>query len=296
MSTAQLSDQQVRDLGVKLKSSRESQRRDIADAAFRIALSPSQLRALEAGDRRPFYSTNYFLQAVERYASFLGVTLPELASYRAQTSPSSVRDANPGSSDPPQPDGDAFKDALGQSGKARAVSAPMPTAPLPQSLDAAPKRSPQLARLVMIGAAVIALAAVVSLQDNTSPPASKKVAEPMAAAEPATPSTTVTTTAATTEAAPTTATATPAPEQDGRIQSSINGWVQIVSKSGEKSNLRIAAGENIDFIADETAAVVIGRPEKATLTVRGKTIDLRQHTVDKEGSPRALVIIGDILR
>lgn len=79
MSPVHLSKEQVQHIGALLKSSREAQGENLAEVAFRIALSPSQLRAIESGDLRPFYSPGYFLQAAERYASFLNVVLPQRA-------------------------------------------------------------------------------------------------------------------------------------------------------------------------------------------------------------------------
>ena len=77
MPSAQLSEAQLQALSEQLKSTRERRGDNLADAAFKIALSPSQLRAIEATDLRPFYSTGYFMQAVERYANYRGVSLPE---------------------------------------------------------------------------------------------------------------------------------------------------------------------------------------------------------------------------
>ena len=76
MTNVQLSEAEIAAISGLLKSARESRGDNLAEAAFKIALSPSQLRAIEAGDLRPFYSTGYYLQAVERYANYLGVTLP----------------------------------------------------------------------------------------------------------------------------------------------------------------------------------------------------------------------------
>ena len=76
MTNVQLSEAEIAAISGLLKSARESRGDNLAEAAFKIALSPSQLRAIEAGDLQPFYSTGYYLQAVERYANYLGVTLP----------------------------------------------------------------------------------------------------------------------------------------------------------------------------------------------------------------------------
>ena len=75
MAPLQLSEQQITTIAETLKAAREQKGENLADAAFRIALSPSQLRAIESGDLRPFYSPEYFLQAAQRYADFLGATL-----------------------------------------------------------------------------------------------------------------------------------------------------------------------------------------------------------------------------
>jgi transcriptional regulator with XRE-family HTH domain len=76
MTNVQLSEAEIAAISGLLKSARESRGDNLAEAAFKIALSPSQLRAIEAGDLQPFYSTGYYLQAVDRYANYLGVTLP----------------------------------------------------------------------------------------------------------------------------------------------------------------------------------------------------------------------------
>jgi cytoskeletal protein RodZ len=76
MTNVQLSETEIATISGLLKSARESRGDNLAEAAFKIALSPSQLRAIEAGDLRPFYSTGYFVQAAERYATYLGVALP----------------------------------------------------------------------------------------------------------------------------------------------------------------------------------------------------------------------------
>lgn len=75
MASQQLSEQQLKAIAETLKAAREEKGENLAEAAFRIALSPSQLRAIESGDLRPFYSPGYFLQAAQRYADFLGVAL-----------------------------------------------------------------------------------------------------------------------------------------------------------------------------------------------------------------------------
>ncbi len=75
MASQQLSEQQLKTIAETLKAAREEKGENLAEAAFRIALSPSQLRAIESGDLRPFYSPGYFLQAAQRYADFLGVAL-----------------------------------------------------------------------------------------------------------------------------------------------------------------------------------------------------------------------------
>jgi cytoskeleton protein RodZ len=77
MTNVQLSEAEIAAISGLLKSARERRGDNLAEAAFKIALSPSQLRAIEAGDLRPFYSTGYYLQAVERYASYLGIALPD---------------------------------------------------------------------------------------------------------------------------------------------------------------------------------------------------------------------------
>lgn len=339
MSTAQLSDQQVLELGAKLRSARESQGKNLSEAAFRIALSPSQLRALESGDRRPFYSTHYFLQAVDRYADYLDVTLAELAAYRPEAQSRAAMQREDAEHSERVTDSDVSVAANSPILK-RSVSAPAAAASIAVGATISQRRHPALAVLA-VSAAVVGLSAAVSMKDSITPsiPVAITAEPPPAAATPAQASEPTATASAAdaskpaiSNAAPASPPSSPAPQaaiaqaasaqaaprssapqstgtppmaaipkrasaindKDGRIESSANAWVQIVSKSGEKSNLRISAGESIEFASGETAAVVIGQPEKATLTVRGKSVDLRQYASSKDGSSRALVIIGDI--
>lgn len=76
MTAAQLSPEQAKLIGDLLKNTREQQGKNINDVAYQIALSPAQLRAIEAADLRPFYSHSFFYQAAERYAKFLNISLP----------------------------------------------------------------------------------------------------------------------------------------------------------------------------------------------------------------------------
>ena len=93
MTNVQLSEAEIAAISGLLKSARESRGDNLAEAAFKIALSPSQLRAIEAGDLRPFYSTGYYLQAVERYATYLGVALPAREPPAAEVSEAIAQEA-----------------------------------------------------------------------------------------------------------------------------------------------------------------------------------------------------------
>jgi len=79
MPSEQMPRDHAQAIGLALKQAREGKGESLAEAAFRIALSPSQLRAIESADVTPFYSASYYRQAVERYASFLGVSLNDIA-------------------------------------------------------------------------------------------------------------------------------------------------------------------------------------------------------------------------
>ncbi|MFM8631954.1 MAG: RodZ domain-containing protein [Betaproteobacteria bacterium] len=93
MTNVQLSEAEIAAISGLLKSARESRGDNLAEAAFKIALSPSQLRAIEAGDLRPFYSTGYYLQAVERYAAYLGVAVPAREPPAAEVSEAIAQEA-----------------------------------------------------------------------------------------------------------------------------------------------------------------------------------------------------------
>lgn len=318
MSTAQLSDEQVCELGAKLKAAREALTKDISDAAYRIALSPSQLRALESGDRRPFYSTHYFLQACERYARFLGVTAAEIEAYRAQIQSSALSRNDVPIEDLPEPPAAAPHAFTHTASTPMVANKPAPAAASNDDFNA-PKRAfhKRLSPAALaFFAAVIVLVAVISLKQD--PPTLNMASAPMPAAAPDAANTpapaqeqapasggltsaAIASTATSTSTAAATASPTPAAssssDKDSYIESTAGAWIQIVSRSGEKTNQRIIAGDKLAFVSSETAAVVIGQPEKATLTVRGKSVDLRQYSSSSsEGATRALVIISNIPR
>lgn len=131
MTNVQLSEAEIAAISGLLKSARESRGDNLAEAAFKIALSPSQLRAIEAGDLRPFYSTGYYLQAVERYAAYLGVALPAREPPAAEVSEAIAQEAP--KSEAATADAAATDTAVADAPPAAEVSSTASTALAPES-------------------------------------------------------------------------------------------------------------------------------------------------------------------
>ena len=70
-------------------------------------------------------------------------------------------------------------------------------------------------------------------------------------------------------------------------------WVQIVKTNGEKINLKTEPGQKIEFLSGDTVAIAFGQPEKASLTIQGKSVNLAPF-VTQDSPPRALVILNRI--
>ena len=70
-------------------------------------------------------------------------------------------------------------------------------------------------------------------------------------------------------------------------------WVQIVKTNGEKVNISAEVGKPVDFQSEGTAAVIFGRPDKASLRIKGKSIDVTQFVIN-DSPKRALVILNQI--
>ena len=70
-------------------------------------------------------------------------------------------------------------------------------------------------------------------------------------------------------------------------------WVQIVKANGEKVNIKAEPGKPVDFQFEGTAAVIFGRPDKASLRIKGRFIDVTQFVIN-DSPRRALVILNQI--
>lgn len=315
MSPVQLSEPQAQAIGETLKSAREERGDNIAEAAFKIALSPSQLRAVEAGDLRPFYSPNYFLQAAQRYANLLGVQLP---------APPEIPEPAPQSPDvsaaEPPPS------LAAQTGNAEDTPSPqialepvaLETLTVDQQHAAAPAVEPPRIQPVggglrwgwiAFGAAVLITLGILKISLEPPPKPELKVtattisAAPLAeeikpaAAEVKPPAFDIKPTTA--EVKPAAAPPNTRPPQtatsqnDGALIVQTSTWVQIVKNSGEKINLKTEPGQKVEFLSTETAAVVFGQPEKANLTIQGKAVNLAPF-ITQDSPPRALVIVNRI--
>lgn len=375
MASPQLHEQQIQSIASALKAAREQQGENLAEVAFRIALSPSQLRAIEAGDLQPFYSPGYFLQAVQRYADFLGVTLPSVEP-EPSAPPSPERVAAPDSNDQTQSATDESattdkpvipaSDRSGETVEPDSVNAQHPQAdhltPHAQHQSDGPHHSTEeprrglpwgwvafgTAALIALGILKISLekpaptqepiasAEPTKAQDSATPtteppstatapagnapavaattsapsPSAAPKAPPTASPTPTTAPVATTTTAKAGAVAPMTSTtpaagpatnttkgtsSTPvaAAKNDSQLESQASTWVQLVKSNGEKVNLKVEPGQTIDFPSATTAAIVFGQPDKATLKVQGKTVNISPF-VTTDTPPRALVILNQI--
>lgn len=329
MSPVQLSESQVQAIGEALKSAREKRGDNVAEAAFKIALSPSQLRAIEIGDLRPFYSPKYFMQAAQRYANLLGVDLPAPPANPEPTpEPQLDLEAEPAPSTTPLITPSAAVPAAIQ--KAEASVEPELDAE-PTSETSSSQRRPGGLRWgwIALAAAVLITLGILKISLGQSPkqepviaaatPPVTPAAEDHKPAEVATAPTGLATpqqpvvakSAPTTVAAPAAVTSASAPMtpatlstntrlpqspssvSDGQLIMQTSTWVQIVKNNGEKINLKTEPGQKVEFPSADTAAVVFGQPEKANLTIQGKAVNLAPF-ITQDSPPRALVILNRI--
>lgn len=339
MTQVQLTKEQAQSIGDLLKEARERRGRQISEVAYQIALSPAQLRAIEAADLRPFYSPNFFYQAAQRYAKFLGVQLPA-SEPPAPTAPDSKNADTPAPTAPAdyssslaslQSNVVTNSAAIEQSIPAAVMTGELRTSEIENSrhensvanteLASKPKKKnffkwPAIA--LAFGIAVIAItlglgdknptpvspealaaAAQTPPQVETSPTAVANASSPGASNTSTTATTAVTTTPTST---PSTA-ATPASasqpgglsnqKTDSSLESQTSAWVQIVRKNGDKTNIKIEPGKKFEFESIDTAAIVLGQPDKAKLFVKGKAVDLNRF-VSADNPTRALVIMTQI--
>jgi len=353
MSPVELSKDYVDTIGNLLKSTREKRAENLPEIAFRIALSPTQLRAIEAGDLRPFYSARYFLQAANRYAEFLGITLPShsAAPLTPEAAPTATTEefASTGTTSEHQDFNEASLD------HSEPVVAPINITAAPQDAPTQPPEpkpktravEPQdpdsdsgilgepsepvpstrssfrlswgwvafgCAVLIALGVTKISLTPSTpaptisaSAQAPTEPdakePGPQPTAQPTASAGPGSPAVTPAVQSQDKKAAATPIAAASAPGGEKRITPSTpidsqlltqaSTWVQIVKANGEKVNIKAEPGQPVDFHSESTAAVVFGQPEKASLRIKGKPVNITPF-VTSDNPPRALVILNQI--
>ena len=341
-------------IGLALKQAREAKGENLAEAAFRIALSPSQLRAIESADLTPFYSASYYRQAVDRYAAFLGVSIADVVTSNP-TPAAALESANIVAPDSSvvaeEPSSETSQDAPD------VVSLPSQEAQEPQTalteqdttstqdsgslrerfgsnpelMQSSEKPRSPLGWVALIAAIVIALGVLkVAMEKPTPSPVAEAPApvppptEPQKTAPETTPPTTAVTTSSTSTptkaGTPSTgpAAAPPAPSAttaappavlkaptvtpagspairgaDSQLESKATTWVQLVKANGEKSNLKLEPGQKIEFASSDTAAVVFGQPDQASLKVKGRPVNLKPF-VTQENPSRALVILNQI--
>ena len=73
------------ELGGLLAGTREDRGVDVATVCAKLLLSTSQVRALERAELTPFYNAAFYLAALRKYVSFLG--LPVELAVRVATDP-----------------------------------------------------------------------------------------------------------------------------------------------------------------------------------------------------------------
>jgi hypothetical protein len=300
MTLVQLTPEQAKSIGTLLKSAREQQGKSIADAAYQIALSPAQLRAIEAADLKPFYSQSFFHQAAERYAKYLNVALPEIAVVTAIVT-NEPNDTNVKR--------EIVAEQLAPEPAPEPVASPV-AMPSPAATSAAVKPNKKTpmwpAFALAAGIAVVAItvgvhrdpvAPIASPQDKVAnvAPASNENANPssVTAAATAAPSPNVSATVPNVANGSANKPADAAEKADSLLESAATAWVQIVKKNGDKANLKIEPGNKIEFTSSNTAAIVFGQPDKARLLVKGKAVDISRF-VTPDNPSRALVILNQI--
>ncbi len=334
MPLDQMPQERARAIGLALKQAREAKGENLAEAAFRIALSPSQLRAIESADLKPFYSASYYQQAVERYAAFLGVSLdkPALEVQQELETPTAENPATESSTDQPSPavapatvetgsddvhpasssaETAVDRTAERQSEQPESTTA---TVSLREKLGAASETEPEqrqrspLGWIALIAAIVIALGVVKVAMEKPAPPTTAEAPTPVPpptapekdATPPQPPSPSPSSTPSSTPSPTPTSTPKPAPAPaspargtDSQLESKVTTWVQIVKSNGEKSNLKMEPGQKIEFASADTAAVVFGQPDQASLKVKGRAVNLKPF-ITQENPSRALVILNQI--
>lgn len=294
MMPRDLSEDQLNSIARALKSARELRAESVADAAFKIALSPAQIRAIEAGDLKPFYSSHYFLQAAQRYADFLGIALtqatPPIPNQSSQAA-DQLRQTSPD-----QPEADLTQPAPPV--KATPATPPhIQSKPDPAAKTQAARSSvrPWLAAALGLG-----LTAAIGLQmlGGTPAPAPTPSPSPLQATA-ASPQGSVDLAQAAPAVAPlastNAATRSPSVPTSAASHLSVSSatWVQIVLNSGEKQNFRIEPGQKIGFEPEKTAAIVFGKPEQAELNVNGRRVDITPFMLAETPS-RALVLLNKV--
>jgi hypothetical protein len=80
---------------------------------------------------------------------------------------------------------------------------------------------------------------------------------------------------------------------DSQLESKATTWVQIVKNNGEKLNLKLEPGQKIDFSSSDTAAIVFGQPDQASLKVKGRPVNVKPF-MTQDNPSRALVILNQI--
>ena len=363
MSETRLSESLIAEIAHSLKAAREEKREDLAELAYRIALSPSQLRALESANTSPFYSHAYFLQAAQRYADAFGIKLPQegeralseqtihipAATNPVVTAPVAVREPQPASESIPR-----APSRIDELQPARfALNAETDIAPSTVVSDnrmrwawvgvaclfaillgvtkiisdenAAQQESTSLANqsVTLLNNAPTADSATTAqpnaVPNINTPPAPAISAQASASTEALTAASTPSATArpqqqgvplslppvvsASIPATKSNQSNTPTTNQKATagttngsksyLISDASTWVQVVRSSGEKINVRIQPGERVEFDAEQTAAIVFGRPAEATLVVRGGRVNLDPFIVGEE-KRRALVLMSQI--
>ena len=345
-------------IGLALKQAREAKGENLAEAAFRIALSPSQLRAIESADLTPFYSASYYRQAVDRYAAFLGVSIADIITSNPSpaealesangVTPESLAVAEEQSTEAPQDAPEVVPLVSQETQEPQTVLAAQDATSnqdsgslrerfgsSPEAIQSSERQRSPLGWVALIAAIVIALGVLkVAMEKPTPSPVAEAPApvppptEPQKTPPDTTPPTTAVaanststpTKAGTPSAAPAAAppaptaatgaaTATPpsllkaptvtsaaspaARGADSQLESKATTWVQIVKANGEKSNLKIEPGQKLEFSSSDTAAVVFGQPDQASLKVKGRSVNLKPF-VTQENPSRALVILNQI--
>jgi cytoskeletal protein RodZ len=284
-------------IGTRLQSARAERGLSLDDVAAKVLLSPSQIRGLEQGDPKAFYSPSFYNQGLRKYAALLGVpdallndAVLAVVSAPAVQAPPVMYEASVAADDAPRWGARiaavaaviaivaAAAAGIGwwrtqEAARVAAAAEPVPPPPMP---DAPPvTQAPALTPTPAEPAADVEAADAVD-------PASLAQAEPaVATAAPLTAVATTATTAAATNVTPvpgTAANGTAGPY--GTVRAGSSTWLFVRYADGDTEQRNLDAFASFTLIK-RPVYLVLGTTD-VVLTVRGRRIDVAPWVTEGE--------------